>query len=151
VRQPDPRDQLVIAKIWTISRGFAGGGESSEDRKTYARQRKNWEVLAINRPHKSQKKETPVVGFSYKDYAGVSLPHTHALVITLQMANHIIHRIFVDNGSLADILYWLAFMHMDISWDKIVPARYPLMGFAGEQVFPVGSIELPVTAGEHPR
>jgi hypothetical protein len=61
----------------------------------------------------------------------MSLPHTDALVITLQVANHIIHKIFVDNGSSADILYWSAFMHMDISRDKIVPARYPLIGFAG--------------------
>ncbi len=42
------------------------------------------------------------------------------------------------------ILYWSAFLRMDISRDKI-------MGFTGEQVFPVGSIELPVIAGEHPK
>ncbi len=106
MRQPDPRDQGVIAEIWTISGGFAGGGETSPNRKSYARQRKKWEVLAIDRPPQSLKKETLVVEFSDEDYAGVSLPHTDALVITLQVANHIIHRIFVDNGSLADILYW---------------------------------------------
>lgn len=40
---------------------------------------------------------------------------------------------------------------MDINRDKIVLTRYPLMGFAGERVFPIGSIELPVIVGEHPR
>lgn len=40
---------------------------------------------------------------------------------------------------------------MDISRDKIVLARFPLMGFAGEQVQPFGSIELLVTAREHLR
>jgi hypothetical protein len=38
---------------------------------------------------------------------------------------------------------------MDISRDRIIPAKYPLMGFAGEQVFHIGSIELSVIAGEH--
>ncbi|XP_062166959.1 uncharacterized protein LOC133873245 [Alnus glutinosa] len=93
----------------------------------------------------------PVVGFLDEDYARVSLPHIDALVIMLQVANHIIHRIFVDNRSSTDILYWSAFTHMDISRDKIVPSRYPLMGFAREQVQPVSSIELPVTTGDHSR
>lgn len=118
--------------IQTISEGFGGGEEFSTDRKAYARQRKNWEVLTINMPHKSQKKETPVVGFLDEDYAGMSLPRIDALVITLQVANQIIHMIFMDNRSLADILYCLVSMHMDISRDKIVPTRYPLMEFIGE-------------------
>lgn len=91
------------------------------------------------------------MGFSGEDYAGVSFPHTDALVITLTITNHNIHRILVDNGSSAHILCWPAFMYMDISSDKIVPARYPLMGFAGEEVQPVDSIKLLVTAGEPSR
>jgi hypothetical protein len=79
----------------------------------------------------------------------MSLPHIDALVITLTIANHNIHHLLVDNGSSADILYWLAFIYMNISRDKIVSARYPLMGFVGEQVQPIGSIELPVTIGYH--
>jgi hypothetical protein len=81
----------------------------------------------------------------------MSLPHIDALVITLTIANHNIHHLLVDNGSSADILYWLAFIYMNISRDKIVSARYPLMGFVGEQVQPIGSIELPVTIGYHLR
>ncbi len=92
-----------------------------------------------------------MVGFSDEDYVGVSLPHTDALVITLQVANHMIHKIIVDKKSSTDILYWSAFTHMDINRDRIVLARYPLKGFEGKQVFSVGSIELPFTVGEHPR
>jgi len=40
---------------------------------------------------------------------------------------------------------------MRILWDKVVLARYNLVGFAGEKVFPVGSIELPVTVRTYPR
>jgi hypothetical protein len=45
-----------------------------------------------------------VIGFSDKDFAGELQPHTDALVVTLTIANHNIHSILVDNGSLADIL-----------------------------------------------
>jgi hypothetical protein len=40
---------------------------------------------------------------------------------------------------------------MKINCRKIVPARYSLVGFLGEQLFPFGSIELPVMAGTYPR
>jgi hypothetical protein len=103
--------------------------------------------MIVERPHKSYRRESMVVGFSDEDYAGVSLPYTDAIVVTLQVANH---RIFVDNGSSADILYWSAFQHMEISPEKVIPATCPLVGFAGEQVQPVGSIELLVTAGDYP-
>jgi hypothetical protein len=73
VRKPDPQDQRVIAEIQTISGGFAGDGEISADRKAYAGQRKNWEVLAINQPLKSQKKKSSILGFLNEDYARVSV------------------------------------------------------------------------------
>jgi hypothetical protein len=39
---------------------------------------------------------------------------------------------------------------MEINPEKVVPATCPLVGFAEEQVQPVGSIELLVTVGDHP-
>jgi hypothetical protein len=57
---------------------------------------------------------------------------------------------FIDNGSSTDILYWSSFQHMAISSEKVIPATCPLVGFAGEQVQLVGSIELPVTAEDYP-
>jgi hypothetical protein len=83
LRLPKPRNQHVIVEICTIGGGFARG-ESRSDRKAYTRHMKNWEVFAMDKPLKSRKRETPVVGFSHEDYVGVSLPHTDALVITLQ-------------------------------------------------------------------
>lgn len=87
-----------------------------------------------------------MVGFSDEDYVGVSLPHTDALVIMLQVANHRIHCMFVDNGSSTDILYWSAFRNMEINPEKVVSAT--LLGFAGEQVQAIGSIEPPVTTAK---
>ncbi|XP_062155145.1 uncharacterized protein LOC133863185 [Alnus glutinosa] len=103
------------------------------------------------KPPKSRKRDAQVIGFSDDDYAGVSLPHTDALVLSLAIANHKIHRILVDTGSSADILYRSAFEQMKIDRSKVIPARHSLVGFTGEQVLPLGSIELPVTAGMYPR
>ncbi|XP_062167107.1 uncharacterized protein LOC133873417 [Alnus glutinosa] len=44
-----------------------------------------------------------------------------------------------------------AFKQMKTDRSKVIPARHSLVGFTGEQVLPLGSIELPVTAGMYPR
>ncbi|XP_062147680.1 uncharacterized protein LOC133856606 [Alnus glutinosa] len=163
-RRPDPRDarersrsharlalQENLPEIHTIYRGFGGEGKSSSARKAYARQMKDFEVYSVQKPPKSRKRETQVIGFSDDDYAGVSLPHTDAFFFSLAIANHKIHRILIDTGSSADILYRSAFELMKIDRRKVVPARHSLVGFTGEQVLPLGSIELPVMAGVYPR
>jgi hypothetical protein len=78
-----------------------------------------------------------VIRFSDDDYAEVSLPHTDALVLSLVIANHKIHRILIDTRSSADILYRSTFEGMKIDRRKVVPARHSLMGFTGEQVLPL--------------
>jgi hypothetical protein len=92
-----------------------------------------------------------VVGFSDEDYAGVSLPHTDALLVSLTIANFQLRRILVDTGSSADILFKSAFDHMRIPRERVAPVVCHLLGFVGENVSPLGSIELPVTAGTYPR
>ncbi|XP_062155166.1 uncharacterized protein LOC133863216 [Alnus glutinosa] len=134
-RRPDPR----------------GGGESNSARKAYARQLQDFEVYSVQKPPKSQKRDAQVIGFSDDDYEGLSLPHTDALVLSLVIANHKIHRILIDTGSSADILYRSAFEQMKIDRDRVISARNSLVGFTGEQVLPLGSIKLTVTAGTYPR
>jgi hypothetical protein len=80
---------------------------------------------------KQSRRGSMVIGFSSDDYSGMSLPHIDALVVTLTVANHNIHHILVDNGSLADILYWSAFKKLNLRQERIVPTSYPLMGFTG--------------------
>jgi hypothetical protein len=87
-----------------------------------------------------------VIGFSDEDYVRVSFPHNNALVVTLTIANHSVHQILVDIGGSADIVYWSIFEQLNLGRENIVPTQFPLMGFAGEQVKPEGSIELAVMA-----
>ncbi|XP_059434521.1 uncharacterized protein LOC132167531 [Corylus avellana] len=78
-------------------------------------------------------------------------PHDDPLVVTVMVANHMIHRILVDNGSSADVLYWPIFKQMGIDRDRIKPFGSPLIGFAGEQVQPIGLISLHVTTWMAPK
>ena len=91
-----------------------------------------------------------VIGFSDEDYAGILQSHTDVLVVTLILANHNVHRILVDNGSSTDILYWSTFKKLDLGREKIIPTSCPLIGFTGEQVQALKSIDLPVTVGTYP-
>jgi hypothetical protein len=137
--------------IHTISGGFGVGGESNSARKAYARQLDDFEVYSVQKPPKSRKYNPLVIGFSDDDYAGVSLPHTDALVVNLTIVNYQTWRILVDIGSSADILFKSAFDYMGIPREKLVPVSCQLQGFAGEKVLPLGSIDLPVTVGTYPR
>jgi hypothetical protein len=137
--------------IHTISGGFGGGGESNSARKAYARLLDDFEVYSVQKPPKSRKYNPLIIGFSDDDYAGVSLPHTDALVITLTIANYQTRQILVDTGSSADILFKSTFDHMGVPRGKVVPVSCQLQGFVGEKVLPLGSIDLPVTAGTYPR
>ncbi|XP_059435448.1 uncharacterized protein LOC132168473 [Corylus avellana] len=92
-----------------------------------------------------------VLSFTKEDAKRVMMPHDDALVVIVTMANHLLHRILVDNGSSADILYWPVFKQIGIDCSRITPFGSPLVGFAGEQVQPIGIISLPVTAGTTPR
>jgi hypothetical protein len=144
------QNQEVVRKIHTVFDRIAGGGESNSAKKAYARSMQNQEVYTLHRPAKAAKAESVVLSFSEEDARGVVMPHDDALVVTLTVANHGIHRILVDNGSSADILYWPAFQQIEIDHDKIKPFGSPLVGLGREVVYPIGIVPLSVTAGTTP-
>ena len=59
--------------------------------------------------------------------------------------------VLVDNGSLADILYYPAFQQMRIDREQLISTNALLIGFRGTRVFPLGAVTLSVTVGDYPQ
>ena len=81
---------------------------------------------------------------------GYQHPHDDPLVIKVVVANKTIHRVLVDNGSSADIIFTSAFNKMGSEREKLEPVNACLRGFSGERVLPLGSIQLVLTLGDPP-
>ncbi|GAV80626.1 hypothetical protein CFOL_v3_24086, partial [Cephalotus follicularis] len=92
-----------------------------------------------------------VISFSEVDYEGVRLSHDDPVVVTLLVELFTMKRILLDSGSSADILYKHAFDQLRIPADQLKPVKTPLVGFTGETIHPLGSINLSVIAGTAPR
>ncbi|GAV88883.1 LOW QUALITY PROTEIN: hypothetical protein CFOL_v3_32304, partial [Cephalotus follicularis] len=136
--------------IHTISGGVASGGDHKNARKAYERQ-----SLDVQQVHHSKRLrnggDEEVISFSEADYEEVRLPHNDSVVVTLLVELFTMKKILIDSGSSADILYKHAFDQLRILVDQLKPVKTPLVGFAGEMVHPLGSIDLSVVAGTAPR
>ena len=132
-----------------ISGGFAGGRESSSARKAHLRSIISGEVMELQAVSKLPRLNTAIT-FSDSDLEGCQHPHDDPLVIRVVVANKTIHRVLVDNGSSADIIFASTFDKMGIGREKPKPVSTHLRGFSGEKVLPLGSIQLVLTLGDPP-
>ena len=148
-RQTTTQHQQPLGEIHVISGGFAGGGESSSARKAHLRSIRSADMGEIQAVSKLPRMDTTIT-FSYSDLQGCQHPHDDPLVVRAIVANTTVHRVLVDNGSSADIIFASAFDKMGIGREKLEPVNTHLRGFSGEKVLPVGSIQLVLTLGEPP-
>ncbi|XP_048498252.1 uncharacterized protein LOC125496747 [Beta vulgaris subsp. vulgaris] len=88
------------------------------------------------------------MSFTLEDAKHVVYPHDDPLVVTLKISNCLVHRILVDGGSSANILYLSIFEKLMIGWEYLKLVGYPVIGFTGASVVPQGLISLPVRIGE---
>ena len=88
--------------------------------------------------------------FSDSDLEGCQHPHDDPLVIRVVVANKTIHRVLVDNGSSADIIFASAFDKMGVGREKLELVSTHIRGFSGEKVLLLGSIQLVLTLGDPP-
>ena len=147
-RQPTPtQHQQPLEEIHVISRGFAGGGESSSARKAHLRSIRLGEVMEVKVVSKLPRLDTAI---TFSDLEGCQHPHDDPLVIRAVVANKTTHRVLINNGSSADIIFASAFDKMGIGREKLEPVSTHLRGFSGEKVLPLGSIQLVLTLGDPP-
>jgi len=95
--------------------------------------------------------DNPVIEFSEEDAQRLHHLHDNALVINLKVEDYNMHRVLVNNGSLADILYYPTFQQMRVDREQLVPVNAPLVGFEGMRVFPIDAVTLTITVGDYPQ
>ena len=134
-RQTTTQHQQPLGEIHVISGGFAGGGESSSARKAHLRNIRSTEVVEVQAVSKLPRLDTSIT-FSYSDLEGCQHPHHDPLVIRAVVANKTVHRVLVDNGSSADIIFASAFDKMGIRREKMELVSTHLQGFSSEKVLP---------------
>ena len=90
------------------------------------------------------------ITFSDSDLEGCQHPHDDPLVVRAVVANKTVHRILIDNGSSANIIFASAFNKMGIGREKLEPVNTHLRGFSWEKVLKLSSIQLVLTLGDPP-
>jgi len=68
--------------------------------------------------------------FTKADLVGV-VPHDNdPVVIFVVMVGRKVHRVLIDQGSSADVLFWSMFINLQLSPDQLRPHDGCLVGFA---------------------
>ena len=148
-RQTTTLHQQPLGEIHMISGGFAGGGESSSAKKAHLRSIRSGGAIEVQAVSKLPQLDTAIT-FSDSDLEGYQHPHDDPLVIRAVVAYKTIHRVLVDNGSSADIIFASVFDRIGLGREKPEPVSTHLRGFSEEKVLPLGSIQLVLTLGDPP-
>uniref|UniRef100_A0A2N9FLW9 Uncharacterized protein n=1 Tax=Fagus sylvatica TaxID=28930 RepID=A0A2N9FLW9_FAGSY len=98
-------------------------------------------------PKRLRKEMTEEIIFTDRDLEGVQLPHSDALVVTMQIGDFEVKRILIDPGSSAEIMYDSLFKGLGLEHKDLDRQVDPLYGFSGESVMPVGRVTVKVHAG----
>jgi len=121
-------------------------GISNAQRKKYAR---NMHVDDL--PRKKTTKTTEAVSFSDADLEGVQVTHDDVVVITVKVGDFIVQRMFVDNCSGSDVLFFFAFRQMEIDMIKLEASLDLLMESISHEAQILGSINLLMVIEEEPK
>ncbi|CAL0328659.1 unnamed protein product [Lupinus luteus] len=146
-RRQDNQRQRSPVDINTISGGFAAWGTSRSAQKRYVR-----EVMHVSArsSHHEHHNTSPPITFDDRDYEGVVRGHDDPLVITAKLNNKKVSRLFVDQGSSADIIFQELFQKMELRDRDLQPYDGQLVGFSRQGITPRGYVEVWLTIGDHP-
>lgn len=138
--------------IHTIYRGPHIGRNRCGAMDWYARKARSHHLTNIHhlseRPPKLFKGEAMDISFTEEDAKWVHHPHSDALVINVYIGSRSVHRILVDNGSSANILYYDVYKKMGLLDKEMSIDICYLYGFTGVTVSTKRSIKLSIRLGD---
>jgi len=136
LEEDQAHEMPIHGEVHTISGGFSGVGCTASQRKRYVRSVNSMaeqaadDSLDIN------------LAFTKADLRDV-VPHDNdPVVISVVTVGRKVHRVLVDQGRSADVMFWSTFNKLQLSPDLLRPYTECLYGFAGDQVEVHGYLEL---------
>ncbi|KAL5760612.1 hypothetical protein ACOSQ2_019450 [Xanthoceras sorbifolium] len=140
---PPPEPPKHERTVNVISGGSEVNGVTYSEAKRHSRQAGRMDV---QRTRTADPTCNYPISFSSDKHMDLFNPHHDELVISLTVANCLIRRILVDNGSSTNVLFLGALKEMHIDECNIVRRSTILVGFSGEHKNTLGEITLPVYA-----
>ncbi|KAL2248189.1 UNVERIFIED_CONTAM: Retrovirus-related Pol polyprotein from transposon [Sesamum indicum] len=132
--------------IYTIA-GGPTAGDSGRTRKRCARMagsvREKEFVLKVE--------DEEAISFNSSDRLEDGGEQNDPMVVKLDIANFTVHKVLIDSGSSADIIFKNVVDRMGLENARLEHVKTPLVGFGGSEVASLGTIELPVSMGEEPK
>ncbi|KAL0402351.1 UNVERIFIED_CONTAM: hypothetical protein Slati_4265000 [Sesamum latifolium] len=135
-------------RVIRMMAGGPAGGDSQRAIKAYVREAYGTSMKEIMDVEPAN--DVPLIQFDQEEQNGPRIPANDALVITTLLANYEIECVFIDLGSLADILFGEVYNQMQLGDVPLEAVDTSLYGFAGVVVHPRGMISLPLTLGTSP-
>lgn len=84
--------------------------------------------------------------FCESDCVSENCTRDNPLVVKGDIGGALVHRIYVDGGSSAEIMYDHCFQQMrSVQKATLQPPTTPLTGFSGQTMWPLGILTLPLT------
>jgi len=129
VPEEDQAHEMSIHReVHTISGDFSEGGPTASQRKRYVRT-----VNLVAEEGSNNQWESDLV-FTRADLRDV-VPHDNdPLVILVVTTGRKVHRVLVDQGSSADVMFWSTFKKLQLSPDLLRPYTGCLYGFTGTKL-----------------
>ncbi|XP_031258932.1 uncharacterized protein LOC116117039 [Pistacia vera] len=129
-KSPPPQEPTPKGFCNIISRASEISGLSYSSTKRYARANSHHEIQSIHPSSRSHSYQ--VIQFEDDEPVTLAVLHHDALVVSLQIANILVKRVFIDGGSSANILFLEAVKTMGLEEANINRRPTLLVGFSYE-------------------
>jgi hypothetical protein len=130
-RSPSPQQQPVAQPRGVIN--VIAGGIPAKSKRTCDGQELCAQVIPIT---------DVTLSFTKDDFLAGKIRDNELLVITRLLDDFEVHRIFVDQGSSANIVLWSLFEKLGLGTRDLVLHPKSLIGFTGDTIIPKGYVEL---------
>ncbi|XP_021861440.2 uncharacterized protein [Spinacia oleracea] len=128
--------------VAVILGGQAAGGPTMRGQKYYSLR-----LGQVMLSGKSPVDPFPRIEICESDGGRVATPHDDPLVVEIKISNMRVKRFLIDTRSSSDIMSMECLSRLDHDPKTIESIHYPIIGFGGSIIHPVGVINFPVRLG----